>query len=148
MPLQLPPHDDKGNVLPHDHPEIFSNDVLIRGISGQHIYVDKRGNKRIASIAFQCSTDGTGMSVDIKKSIEEAGDDPATFVMAKPFLCSVQFNAGDLRREGHQVGYMPLSHNPHHGAVWGIHTKGQSRRLLRLAVWFVKDNGIILSEAA
>lgn len=137
--MQPPPLDADGKVVPHDHEEILPPDVLIRRISTHHIK-----NQRISSMAFQESTDGTGMSVDVEKLIVEAGSDPREFVTSTEFFCSVQFTAEALRGEGLQVGYYPIPSNPYHGAVWGIATRGQMNRLRRLAQWYVEGNGIAL----
>ncbi|MEI9992879.1 MAG: hypothetical protein WDM86_22990 [Rhizomicrobium sp.] len=143
MPIQPPPLDADGKVVPHDHQEIFPADILIRRISEHHIK-----NRRISSMAFQESTDGTGMSVDIEKIVVEAGIDPREFVTSAEFFCSVQFTAEVLRGEGLQVGYYPIPTNSYHGAVWRITTRGQMNRLRRLAQWYVKGNGIVLNDAA
>jgi hypothetical protein len=142
MPIQPPQLDANGVVVPHDHPEILAPDILIRRISTEHI---KDG--RISSMAFQGSSDGSGMSVDIAKLIEEVGEDPREVVTAPPFFCSVQFNAGQVRAEGFQVGYYPLPENPHHGAIWGAFTKGQRNRLRAVAQWFVEGEGVQLHAA-
>jgi hypothetical protein len=143
MPIQAPPLDADGKVTPHDHQEIFPEDILIRRISAHHIK-----NQRISSMAFQESTDGTGMSVDIEKLIVEAGLDARGFVTSAEFFCSVQFTTEVLRGEGLKVGYYPIPTNPYHGAVWGIASRGQMNRLRRLAQWYVEGNGITLDSAA
>jgi hypothetical protein len=143
MPLQPPPHDADGNIVPHDHPEIFAADILIRRISAQYI-TGQDGNRRISSMAFSCSSDGTGMSVDIAKLIEEVGSDPRAYVTNDTYFCSVQFTASSVREGDLQAGYYPLPSNPFHGAVWGITTRSQKNRLRRLAQWFVEGSGISL----
>lgn len=147
MPLQPPSRDPNGNIQPHDHAEIGAEDILIRRISDQHL-TGPAGNRRISSMAFQGSSDGTGMSVDIEKSIRDAGLDPVQFVTTPIFFCSVQFKAGDLRAEALQVGYYPLPTNSHHGAVWGAFGQGQRKRLRNIAKWFVEGAGVKLGEAA
>jgi len=147
MPLQPPPLDADGNVVPHDHDGILADDILIRRISEQHI-LGPEGSRRISTMAFQGSSDGTGMSVDIEKLIREAMLDPATFVTTEEYFCSVQFKTAQIRAEALQVGYYPLVENPYHGAVWGIGSKGQRNRLRRMAQWFVEGIGIALNDAA
>lgn len=147
MPLQAPPHDAHGKVMPHDHNDILPADILIRRISEQHI-TGSDGNRRISSMAFQESSDGSGMSVDIAKLIEQASLDPRKIVTTDEYFCSVQFTAQKLRGENLQVGYFPLPDNPYHGAVWGITNRGKRIRLRRLAQWFVEGEGIILHETA
>jgi hypothetical protein len=141
MPLQPPARDANGLAVPHDHAEIVADDVLVRRISEQHIR-----DGRISTMAFQPSTDGGGMSVDIAKLIQEAGLTPQDYVTDERWPCSVFFLAGALRGEGLQVGYDPIEGNPHHGEVWGIATKGQKNRLRALARWFVRADNIALND--
>lgn len=147
MALQPPPRDADSNIVPHDAPDIDDADILVRRISGHHI-TGEDGRRRISSMAYKSSTDGTGMSVDILKLIEEAGVDPRAYVTSEAFFCSVRFEARDLRADNLQVGYFPLPRSPYHGAVWGIVSRGQMNRLRRLARWFVEGEGIALDDAA
>lgn len=147
MPLEPPPLDANGKVIPHDHHQILAGDRLIRRISTQHI-MGPEGAKRVSSMAFQCSSDGTGMSVDISKLIVEAGLDVAAFVTAPLWPCSVFFQAEALRAEGLQVGYYPVPDNPYHGSAWGNVNKGKRNRLLHLAEWFVKASDVALGDHA
>ncbi|HEX4157567.1 MAG TPA: hypothetical protein VHY79_03765 [Rhizomicrobium sp.] len=143
MPLQPPPREADGRVIPHDHQGINPEDILIRRISEQHL-TGEAGNRRISSMAFQESTDGSGMSIDIAKLIEESGLDPHNFVTTSEYFCSVQFATHALRGEGFQVGYYPVPGNDFHGAVWGIVTRGQKKRIRSLAQWYVEAGGISL----
>jgi hypothetical protein len=52
MPPRLPPRDERGEVLPHDHNEILNDDDVIRRISQkQVIWDDNLGRLRISSLA-------------------------------------------------------------------------------------------------
>ena len=147
MPLSQPPRDAAGEVIPHDHDGIGSTDRIIRRISEQYVVRDEKASSglRVSSMAFQASTEGNcGMSVDLERSIVEAGLDPARFVTNPPFIGSVWFEAAYLRSETLKVGYDPLDDNVHHGEVWGSFTKGRRSRLLNAAEWFVQIAGVDL----
>jgi hypothetical protein len=145
VPLSPPPRDGANNVVPHDHQEIANDDDLIRRISEEQTVVDDKGVRRVSSMAFNCSTgpDG-GMSVDIKRSIEEVGDDAATFVTTPRWIGSVIFKVGVPRSLGFQVGYDPIPGNDHHGEVWGKSTKATKKRIQSAARWFVQIPDVVL----
>ena len=139
MPLDPPPRDLNGGVIPHDHPGIVPDDGIIRRVSPYHFVIDPKANgRRLSTMAFQPSTDGNGgMSVDIERLIVEAGLDPKTFVISPPWTGAVRFEARTLREEGLKVGYDPLPDNPYHGEVWGQFSKRTKQKLLSLAQFFV-----------
>jgi len=140
LPLDPPPRNDEGEVLPHDHAGIDHADGIIRRVSPQYMVDDpKTQGKRLSSMAFQPSAgDRGGMSVDLQRLIEEAGLDPRQFVVSPPWIGAVRFTAGALRAEGLMVGYNPLlPENPYHGEVWGNFTTRLRKRLAALAEWFV-----------
>lgn len=139
MPLDPPPRDIRGEVLPHDHAGILPDDGVIRRISPHHLIYDaKIQGKRPSSMAFKPSTgERGGMSVDLQNLIGEAGLDPKTYVMSPPWIGAVCFTAGQLRAEGLTVGYDPVADNPYHGQVWGTFSKQVQKRLAALAAEFV-----------
>jgi hypothetical protein len=139
LPLDPPPRDSQGEVLPHDHPGILPDDGVIRRISPQQwVYDAKIQGKRLSSMAFKPSTgEREGMSIDLQKLIEEAGFDPKTYIMSPPWIGAVRFTAGGLRAEGLTVGYDPVADNPYHGQVWGAFTSKTPKRLAALAAEFV-----------
>lgn len=131
-------------MIPHDHPEILAEDDLIRRISAQFV-VEIEGNRRLSSMAFQPSSEpGGGMSVDIKKSIEQAGFEPDAFVTSAEWPSSVTFKADAARALGFLVGCDPLPENPHHGEVWGNFTTGRRKQLQRACTWFVPMQGVLV----
>lgn len=143
MPLDQPPLDNKGNVIPHDHQGIADEDRVIRRISLKQTVVDQNGERRISSIAFKPSTEERGgMSIDIEKLIIEAGKDPHNFVTSDRWPGSVLFDVGALRELGLRIGFDPLPNNPFHGEVWGKFSKSQQRSLRSLAIWFVPIDGV------
>lgn len=139
MPLDPPPLDVDGEVIPHDHAGIHASDGVIRRISPHHlVYDDKIGGRRISSKAFQPSTgDRGGMSIDLQRLIEEAGLDAKAYVASPPWIGAVRFTAEALRAEGLKVGFHPLPKNPYNGEVWGTFSKRMQKRLLALAEEFV-----------
>lgn len=139
---QPPPRDANGEVIPHDHPEILGDHIVIRRISEKQIVVDG-GQRRISSIAFKPSSGPNGgMSVDLESFIIAQQLDPRAFVTTPVWMGSVCFRAGDLRADTLKVGYDPLPDNDCHGEVWGATKRPQWRRLQRLAVWYVQIDGV------
>jgi hypothetical protein len=146
--LTLPQRDQHG-AIPHDHPEILSDDLVIRRISPAWTVADPKapGGRRLSSMAFEKSSGPNGgMSVDLKRQIEEAGEDAKVWVTSPRWTASVTFSVGELRAEGFQVGFDPLEDNPHHGEVWGQFTKGKKKKLLGMCVWFVALEGVALGD--
>lgn len=145
--LPTPPQrDQSGNVVPHDHQEILNTDEIIRRVSPYHIVDDPKvvGGKRISSFLFEESSEPPGgMSIDLKRLIEEDGFDATTVVTVEPHIAAVLLLASDFRTSGFRVGYDPLPHNLYHGEVWGNFSKGRQRTLLRTCSWLVPVPGII-----
>ena len=73
MPLDSPPRDAAGAVVPHDHAGIAATDGVIRRISNLQIVIDKNtGARRLSSYAFKPSSGSNGgMSVDLQREIEQ-----------------------------------------------------------------------------
>ena len=144
MPLESPPRDASGNVIPHDHKDVGPSDGVIRRISETQLVTDKDGQRRISSKAFQASSGPNGgMSIDLERSIIEAGLDPKTYVTTPRWIGSVRFEAGALRAEGFKVGFDPIPENPHHGQVWGSFSRASKQRLQELSVWFVPIENVV-----
>lgn len=148
MPLTHPQRDQHG-VIPHDHPEILPDDLVIRRISDAWIVIDPKapGGKRLSSMAFERSTGPNGgMSVDLKRQIEEDGKDAKAWVTSPRWTASVTLRVGDLRAEDFQVGFDPLDENPYHGEVWGQFSKGKKKKLMSMCAWFVALEGVALGD--
>jgi hypothetical protein len=158
LPLQ-PQRDANGDVVPHDHPEIFSEHGIIRRISDEYLVFDEKctTGRRISTMAFRASSESnSGMSVDLQHEIENDGLDARTYVTTPRWFGSVRFQAGQLRDEEFMVGADPIETkpgdemspgtepNPYHGEVWGRFTKGKQNRLLQLCEWFVPIPGVSL----
>lgn len=148
MPLTSPPRDEHG-VIAHDHEEIFADDLVIRRVTAHWIVEDPKvpGGKRLSSMAFEKSSGPRGgMSVDLKRQMEEVGIDAKAWVTSPPWTCSVMLRVGDIRAEGFQVGFDPLVDNPYHGEVWGQFTKGKKKKLMNICKWFVPLDGVALGD--
>ncbi len=142
MPLRPPPRDKHGNVIPHDHEDLLESDGVIRRVSEKQLVDDGRGRRRPSSICFKPSSgENAGMSVDLEKSILEAGHDPRVYVTTPRWMCSLIFRTGSLRDEGFLVGFDPLPDNPHHGEIWGDFSRSQQRKLKSMAKWYVPIPG-------
>lgn len=146
MSIAPPLRDFNGETVPHDHVEIAHGDCLIRRISEQQLVFDQRiGSRRVSSLAFSASSGSAGgLSVDIKKLIEEDGHDARTYVTTPRWIGSVQLTAGQLRDAGLRVGFDPLPDNPYHGQAWGSITKSAKDRILRTCQWFVQIPDVTL----
>ncbi len=144
MPLDPPPRDSAGTVVPHDHNGIAATDGVIRRISDRQIVTDRNtGARRLSSFAFKPSSEAHGgMSVDLQREIELAGLDARAYVSTPRWIGSVRFDAGSLRAEGFLVGYDPLPDNPFHGEVWGRFSSVDIKRLVELCEWFVPIPGV------
>ena len=148
MPLEPPPRDELGNIQPHDHVGIAADDGIIRRVSEQQIVADgKTGQRRLSSMVFKTSSGPNGgMSVDLERSIIEAGIDPKGYVTTPRWMGSIRFLAGALRDEQMQVGFNPLPDNPHHGEVWGEISRSKVRQLRRICEWFVPIANTAISD--
>ncbi|CAN5227793.1 hypothetical protein BH10PLA2_BH10PLA2_38650 [soil metagenome] len=150
MPISPPPSKN-GQAVPHDHPELLNPDLIVRRISLQWV-VDKTGGKRLSSEAFECSTDGSGVSLDIAKLIEEKGANVATYVSSPVHVGAIQWTAGQVRGHTNIVGYDPLPENDCHGAAWPVPypttsaqrkaAKRAAKSLIAEATWCVPIPGV------
>ena len=146
MPLQLPPRDEHGTT-PHDHAGIGDDDLVIRRINKEWVVEDPKvpGGKRLTSVALEPSSGPNGgLSVDLKRQIEEAGHDAKQWVSTPKFTGSIVLRVGDLRAENYKVGYDPVEDNPHHGEVWGQFSRGRKKKVMSMSSWFVPMEGIAL----
>lgn len=147
FPLPLsPPPLSSGVVVPHDHQGILDGDDIIRRISDEQCVTTAAGTRRISSIAFQPSRGPNGgMSIDIRRSIEEAQLVAADFVTTPKWIGSVVMVASVPRSVGLMVGYDPLPENAHHGEVWGKFDRKKSKHLQRNCCWFVPIPNVALA---
>jgi hypothetical protein len=145
LPLDPPPHDASGNVLPHDHEGILNSEGVIRRISANHIVDDPKtaGGRRLSSAAFEKSSGpNASMSVDLQTQIEEAGYVASAYVIDRRWIGAVRFVARDLREQGFQVGFDPLPENPFHGGVWGNFSRSRQKAMSEIGEWMVPITGV------
>jgi len=146
MPLQPPPIDEDGAVVPHNHSGIADEHRVIRRISTHQIVTDKYGVRRLSSLAFKASSGANGgMSVDLEQLIIEAGLVPMDYVTTPRWFGSLVYEVRELRAMNLQVGFEPLEDNPYHGEVWGIFDRPTQRHLCETAVWFVEIEGVAIA---
>lgn len=147
MPLKPPPRDAQGLATPHDHDEVAADHGIIRRISvKQHTVVDAQGQRRLSTLAFEPSTDPyEGLSIDLEKSITDAGLDARSYVSDAKHQGSVRFTAGAVRDMGLKVGFDPIpNENEHHGEVWGASPRSKKKALLKAAAWFVQIPDVVI----
>lgn len=147
--LSDPPRDNEGNVVPHDHPEIEHDDLIIRRVSAQQIVPDVKSptGRKVSTIVFNPSSEGNGsLSVDLHKSIVAANLDPKAFVTNPRWIGSVYLTAGEFRARSLKVGFDPLVDNIHHGGVWGVFNRSVKAALLKEARWFVEIDNVDLGS--
>jgi|JI10StandDraft_1071094.scaffolds.fasta_scaffold75475_2 hypothetical protein len=147
MPLSPPPIDAAGQVTPHDHEQLEAADVVIRRISPQWVVTEHDGRKRLSSQAFEASSDGTGVSLDIEKLIVEQGQQPAQYVTSPKHPAAISWSVGALRQQAECfVGYDPLPDNPAHGAAWPKSKlkSNRSKKIIASAAWLVPMPGVDL----
>ena len=137
--------------VPFDDPDILDEALLIRRVHPLQIVPDENtGGKRVSSAAFSPSSDPHfGMSIDIKKSIENAGEKPEVFVKDPKHVGAVEFTASVVRNLNFVVGSNPLPpENPHHGEVWKPDSKrfskGAQNQILRASKWLNEIAGVNL----
>lgn len=128
--LADPPIGTDGKIAAHDHSGIGPSDGLLRHIDPDHHapFDENLGRRRLSTMAFQESSDGSGMSVDIEKLLE-VDNCPQTEHLPGQSWGMVRLPTAFCRGLGLQVGYYPVPSNDHHGAAWGIKTRGTRKQL-------------------
>lgn len=153
--LTPPPHDDKGQVIPHDHPEILVENWVVRRIAIHWVIDDPKfpEGKRITSEAWQPSSEPNGgMSVDLQSLIETDGLDAREFVTSDQLPASIRMNVGFLRAQAFQVGHDPVKDdpkfpdNPYHCQVWGNFSRARRKALCNASECFVPLAGVSLGR--
>lgn len=141
-------------VEPYDDVDILDEDLLIRRIDPrQHLVPDEnRGGLRLSTKAFCESSEGSkGMSIDLRRQIEEDGIDPRKYVTDPKYLGAVEFPARVPRERELVVGKEPLPKNPYHGEVWRVgntarFSPGQKKAILAAARWLVPISDVPLGD--
>ncbi len=113
-----PPRDADDCVIPHDHPQIQDEDILIRGIPYEQTLSDGENGRRISTGAFDASSEKYGgLSVAAKKVLECLGKTSDEWAAGR-FSAVVCFPAKVLRKRGIQIGWEPLEDDRAHCNAW------------------------------
>ena len=129
--MDPPPRDPEGVVIPHDHPQIYAEDTMLRGIPTQWIVPTDDGRPRISSGAFQRSGDKyRGMSHGAKKILDCADSSVEEWAGGR-FGAVVCFPASELRAVDIKVGWDPEPDDRAHCNAWGTISKGHMKRLAK-----------------
>ena len=129
--MDPPPRDPEGIVIPHDHPQLYADDIMLRGIPTQWIIPTNDGGRRISSGAFRQSSDKyQGMSLGAKKILDCANASVEEWAAGR-FDAVVCLPASELREVGIEVGWDPVPDDPAHCNAWGRLTTGHAKRLAR-----------------
>jgi hypothetical protein len=150
------PRNERGEVLPHNHPELSADRRVIRRISSDYVVPDHNtGINRLSSALFKNDPRNGYLSVDSEVCITALGQDPAAYVTTPRWFGALIIAVGELRSidtatedgDKWKVGMVPLDENKCHGAVWGKITKGQSNKLQEKSVWLVPIGGVAKLES-
>lgn len=115
-----------------DDPSIKDDDVVWRRVPWISVTY-KNGRPEAQSGAFNDSSDGTPMSVDIASLCTSARESMG--------ICDgglVELRVGDLREQGFGVLRHPEAGNRAHAYVTGKKSSGKRRRIARLAKWKIE----------
>jgi hypothetical protein len=114
--------------------DVGDDEVLLRRFAQCHLIEEKFGVFRVSSAGFASSSDGSGMSVDLKSELERQGL-PVTHVLTSfPNQGLAQILASDVRQLELQVIRTPLPDNTAHANVVGSFTKSIQKKLAAKAV--------------
>jgi hypothetical protein len=132
--LDAPEKDEDGVVVPHDHAQIFNEDVILKRVSQQHLVEVSDGQYRLSTAIFSQSSDKyRGSSINILKIIEDLGEDVEAYCRERgKIVGAIALSAGAIRGEDGLVGFEPLDDDLAHGEIWNIKGKPKLRRLLKL----------------
>jgi len=152
LPLTLPQRDENGLALPHDHPDILDDKLVVRRVSRiaaqQSIVPGRNGCNRLSSAIFTASSRESdpyeGISVDLDMVAEQEGIDLRSKIVADDFLGAVCLKTANVRNEQLRVGYDPEPTNVCHGQIWGNPANKKRKRLLRSCDWYVEIRGVSL----
>lgn len=150
--ITVPPKDQNGHTIPHDHQEVSGSERFIRRISEQFLVRARDGNgKRLSSATLTPSSPEEdpycGLSGDLEALIIADNLDPRVYVTTNN-IGAISLAVEDFRNSELLVGYDPLDENKYHGAVWPNEersaklTEGKRKKLMRQASWYVSIPGV------
>lgn len=151
------PKDEDGNTLPHDHPSLVGERLIIRHINPDDIVPDDNtGGLRLSSAVFQHRYRDPldHLSFDSKHCLDEKGIELEDHVNTAKHPGSLSISVDDFRAEDPneqlddkwKIGMVDVPGNDCHGGVWGKISPGVAKKLQRKAVWARPVDGVAKLE--
>lgn len=120
-----------------DQVEIEDDDALLRRVPDNPDLVKRKGAVvRPSSVAFKPSDTDGGISVDVRRLLDDPTD-PLAVLDGLPTHGLVELRASVVRDNGHTVHHAPLDGNPAHANIIlqdGLDKKEQARAQRELAL--------------
>ncbi len=158
MPFVIP-IDANGEALPHDHPDLAPDVVLIRRVSEQQLCHDENiGGRRISSAFYRLSTvTNEHLSMDSTACIDAKGIDRVAYVTTPRWIGAVQLPVAafrDLETPAKPpqpaikflIGMAKVPGNECHVGLWGKISNGQSKTLLGDSAWLNPIPGVAITK--
>lgn len=147
------PVDEQGNILPHSHPDLTDEKLLIRGVFPHQVVPDKNtGNSRLSSGIFKQVKPKEHLSCDDRSCLEENDADITTRYSSGRYIGAVEVSVQDVQNIGEDlvIGRVPVQADPVKGieenichcGIWGRITKGMENSLFRCCQWTVQIDGV------
>lgn len=154
------PVDSDGQILPHDHPDLSGQALIVRGVASYHIVQDHNRNcQRLSSALFKCDPNRQGyLSFSSQVCIEAAGEAPGAYVLQRNWIGAVGIAVDDFRSfdpatevaDRWKIGMVPiLDEEPPdacHGAVWGKINESRANGIRRAVHWVAEIPEVVLDE--
>jgi hypothetical protein len=120
---------------PEDDVSIAGHEVLWRGVADRQIAPNSRRSVRPRSGAFNNSSDGTGMSVDLSSIRLQLDQGPLDCLVFAGARWIATLTAEQCRQEGQIILRRPLAENPAHAEVIGPKPAKRRKRLADVSEW-------------
>jgi len=155
------PVDPDGEVVPHDHPDLVGEALMLRGVDPQyHVVPDaNRGCRRLSSALFKNDPKRQGyLSFNAAKCITDLGETGSAYmgdrgwigVVCMPVEKFRTFDPATGAAERWKIGMVPLPDDtppdPCHGAVWGKINDNRANAIRRQVQWVVELPNVVLDE--
>jgi hypothetical protein len=151
---------DDGEIVPHDHPDLEGNALMLRGVADHHIVKDENyGCRRLSSALFKNDPRRQGyLSFNSQSCIETRNDDPGTYMTRRGWLGVVNMSVAHFRTydpapqspQSWKIGMLPLNEetppDPCHAAVWGKINDSRANQIRRNVEWTVEIPNVVLDE--
>ena len=113
----------------HDQPDVTR---VFRRVPPPYLPKAEDVDRHPSSGAFNDSSDGSGMSVDM-----DQGQAPEESLRGYDGYGLVALRVRDLKAQGFSIVPAPLPENPHHAEVRGKKTAGKRRQMAKDAEWLL-----------